>query len=169
MQEIRFWEIYDMIEPFVCPGRSYTHGNLGKGWKELDLVPHHLKITNSGTAAETFNVTIAADHLENSIGAAGYDQITPAYDLSGTCTVASSAQMVGPSLTSCSSNTIYRILTITVPARSQCVIDWNQRLAIGANVFIGTSLHSYKFQTDDFKGSKQATALPVYDNLDLTP
>ncbi|HEV8623591.1 MAG TPA: hypothetical protein VG034_03970, partial [Acidimicrobiia bacterium] len=26
--------------PFVCPDSAYTTGNLGKGWNELDLVPH---------------------------------------------------------------------------------------------------------------------------------
>ena len=27
---------------FICPDSAYTTGNLGKGWNELDLVPHRL-------------------------------------------------------------------------------------------------------------------------------
>ena len=32
----------------ICPDAAYTSGNLGKGWNELDLVPHRVT-TSSGT------------------------------------------------------------------------------------------------------------------------
>src|SRR5688572_11559382 len=31
---------FPALGPFICPDAAYTSGNLGKGWNELDLVPH---------------------------------------------------------------------------------------------------------------------------------
>src|SRR5207245_1581300 len=48
---------------FICPDAAYTTGNLGKGWNELDLVPHRLT-TSAGSQAGTttlYNVFVAAD------------------------------------------------------------------------------------------------------------
>src|SRR5437762_13364503 len=51
---------------FVCPGTAYTTGNLGKGWNELDLVPHRLTTTAGSQAGTTtdYNVIVAADNCK---------------------------------------------------------------------------------------------------------
>ncbi len=38
---------------FICPDAAYTTGNLGKGWNELDLVPHRLTTTSGNQATVT--------------------------------------------------------------------------------------------------------------------
>ena len=56
--------------------RTLTSGNLGKGWNELDLVPHRLT-TDVGTQANAtpdYNVVIAADHQTK--GETGYDVVS---------------------------------------------------------------------------------------------
>ena len=52
---------------FICPDAAYTTGNLGKGWNELDLVPHRLtaKAGNSAPASQTYAVATAADNCEH--------------------------------------------------------------------------------------------------------
>src|SRR5262245_47785680 len=49
---------------FVCPDAAYTTGNLGKGWNELDLVPHRLttQTGNQNGTTTDYNVIVAADH-----------------------------------------------------------------------------------------------------------
>src|SRR4051794_4966741 len=41
---------------FICPATAYTTGNLGKGWNELDLVPHRVTADagNSAPATQTY-------------------------------------------------------------------------------------------------------------------
>jgi hypothetical protein len=68
---------------YICPDvfpdpphqATYTSGELGKGWNELDLVPHRLTtgIGKNGVD-ETFQVAIAADRVTNG-GFNGYDII----------------------------------------------------------------------------------------------
>src|SRR5512135_3325808 len=61
---------------FICPDGAYTNGNLGKGWNELDLVPHRLSAVAGNQAGVTtdYDVYIAADHETN--GHLGYDVIS---------------------------------------------------------------------------------------------
>jgi hypothetical protein len=68
---------YICPEVFAAPPNqaTYTSGELGKGWNELDLVPHRLTATigANGTDA-TYQVGIAADRVTNG-GFNGYDII----------------------------------------------------------------------------------------------
>ena len=49
---------------FVCPDPPYTTGDLGKGWNELDLVPHRLTTSAGNQAGVTtdYDVYVAADY-----------------------------------------------------------------------------------------------------------
>src|SRR5512140_1103721 len=61
---------------FICPDAAYTTGNLGKGWNELDLVPHRLT-TSAGTqggVTTDYDVYVAADYQTS--GKTGYDVIS---------------------------------------------------------------------------------------------
>jgi hypothetical protein len=150
---------------YICPDAPYTGGELGKGWNELDLVPYRLTATAGKKAAnpEIYSVTIAAGYLTNS-GNAGYDVISaPTLNASlsdASCTVPSAGvQTIGPSVTQGQGGdqkTIFRNLTITQNASTQCVYDWYQRLAIGSHLNPGASLHSYFFdksyQNDNYQG-----------------
>src|ERR1051326_1091112 len=54
---------------YICPDAAYTTGNLGKGWNELDLVPHRL-ITSAGQQSgvtTTYDVYVAADNQTSGI------------------------------------------------------------------------------------------------------
>src|SRR5512143_1038822 len=61
---------------FICPDAAYTTGNLGKGWNELDLVPHRLTTSagNQGGVTTDYDVYIAADYQTS--GHLGYDVIS---------------------------------------------------------------------------------------------
>ena len=60
---------------FVCPDAAYTTGNLGKGWNELDLVPHRLttQVGTQAAATTDYNVNVAADYQTG--GKTGYDVV----------------------------------------------------------------------------------------------
>ena len=139
---------------YICPDSAYTGGELGKGWNELDLVPYRLTTTATRRAQspQTYTVTIAAGYLTNS-GNAGYDIISvPTLNASlsdASCSALSAGpQTIGPSVTQGQGGdkkTILRNLTIKQYARSNCVYDWYQRLAMGSHLNAGASLHSYFF------------------------
>src|SRR5258708_21611753 len=61
---------------FICADAAYTSGDLGKGWNELDLVPHRLTTTAGGQsdASTDYDVNLAADY--NTGGKIGYDVLT---------------------------------------------------------------------------------------------
>src|SRR5512136_1248478 len=63
---------------FICPDSAYTTGNLGKGWNELDLVPHRLTTTagNQGGLTTDYDVYVAEDHETS--GHLGYDVMSAA-------------------------------------------------------------------------------------------
>ena len=156
---------------FVCPDSAYTSGNLGKGWNELDLVPHRL-ITARATTSNTpsYNVIVAADNLLN--GFLGYDVILSDVGNSGpgineshagdaSCAATWGAQFVGPGITGGADSTIYRVLTISQNTNTTCYFDYYERLALGAHNYSGSSLQSYKFESADFKGGKFTIPLPV--------
>src|SRR5215210_1560516 len=132
---------------FVCADSSYNAGNLGKGWNELDLVPYRLTVGNSGAGSETFSIAIAADAFE--AGHPGYDvisepEVNALISTSGGagCVVSSGGQQtLAPGIGGIDQS-IYRVLTITVPAGSTCVLDYYERLALGSHLFPGASLHS---------------------------
>lgn len=148
---------------FVCADALYTTGNLGKGWNELDLVPHRATLTagNSAPASQSFDFAVAADNcksfdagssLECANGVAG----VPGYDfISGLTlnTVLSTNGGVG-----CSANSdpmvpevpgeggtavsIFSAVHATQNRNSVCVYDYYERLALGAHLYSGSSLHS---------------------------
>lgn len=153
----------------------YTSGNLGKGWHELDLVPHRLitKNNQNGTNAQ-YNVLIAADNALNSVE--GYDQIfdvqiiTSPSDSLNVFSDPSCSLIVGPQLidqtgtvTGGIDDVIYRELTISQNANTTCVIEWASRLAIGASQFSGSSLQAYMFESEDFTKGKRTVPIPVKD------
>ncbi|WP_417908497.1 hypothetical protein [Candidatus Electronema sp. PJ] len=147
----------------------YVTGNLGKGWNELDLVPHRLIVENSDDNSTTYNVLIAADH--KTAGKTGYDVMTEPEILKSpdtlntfsdsSCTVSASPQSIGGRVTGGADEVIYRILTITQGKKSTCVIDWANRLAVGAAQYPGSSLQSYMFEKDDFSTGKRTVSIPV--------
>ncbi|HEY2939866.1 MAG TPA: hypothetical protein VGJ27_08640 [Gaiellaceae bacterium] len=153
--------------PFVCPDTAYTTGNLGKGWNELDLVPHRLT-TQAGTQAGTttsYNVVIAADYF-NGGTKFGYDIISApvvnAAKSDSSCSVTATAQAISVAgVTGGAQQTIYRTLSIDQDPGTTCVFDYYQRLALGAHNFSGSSLQSYMFEKDDFSTGKRTLSIPV--------
>lgn len=126
----------------VCPNADYTTGNLGKGWNELDLVPHRLT-TDLGTqsdATTAYDLRITADYKSGS--ATGYDVITvPVVNVAlsdPSCTITAGAQQ-----TSADQTEIFRAIHITQDKGTTCVFDWVERLALGAHLYPGSSLHSH--------------------------
>jgi hypothetical protein len=129
---------------FVCADTSYNEGNLGKGWNELDLVPHRLTVGNSGSSSETFSVVITADAFD--AGHPGYDVISvpvinDALSDPGCVVTAGPQTTLSPGVGGIDES-IYRLLTITAPADGTCVLDYYERLALGSHLFPGSSLHS---------------------------
>lgn len=137
---------------FVCADSDYTHGNLGKNWNELDLVPHRL--TANAGPAQTYAVAIAADNRNFGPppGYAGYDAISvPVVNTAlstGTCSVTAGAQSLLTPGQGGAETSIYRILTVTQGAGSHCVFDYYERLAIGSHLYPGSSLHSNLLNQD---------------------
>jgi hypothetical protein len=156
---------------FVCPDADYTSGNLGKGWNELDLVPHRLITARASQSnTQSYNVIVAADYSLS--GNLGYDVIFSDVGASGpgineshagdaSCSATWGAQQVGPGITGGADSTVYRIVTITQNANTTCYIDYYERLALGAAQYSGSSLQSYKFESGDFKTGKFTIPLPV--------
>lgn len=147
------WVLED--EGFLCAGLSsdgtwfdaYTSGNLGKTWNELDLVPYRLT-TDAGRSApaqQTYDVNITADGEE--VGFPGYDVITaPVLNQTlseGLCSLDNvSPQLLLDPGVGGTDKSIARTLTITQGQNSVCVFDYVERLALGSNMFPGSSLHS---------------------------
>ena len=131
----------DFIEAtLTCTEPGYTPGNLGKEWAELDRVPHRLTASN-GNGAQTYDINISADYLRT--GTIGYDIISVPTLKSGPCTFVVSDQFVAGGQAGGADSTISRTLTITQPAGSTCVFDYNMRLALGSSGYSGSSLHAY--------------------------
>lgn len=133
---------------FICPDAAYTTGNLGKGWNELDLVPHRVTLRN-GTGAQTYTFVVAGDYVNNAGTAVGWDVISPltknaALSDASCPAVTSGAMTITPSGSGVggADQTIYRMVTIDQPAGATCVYDYYQRLALGAHLFSGSSLQS---------------------------
>lgn len=135
--------LFPATGPFVCADSFYTTGNLGKGWNELDLVPHRLTTTagNQDTVTTTYTIAIVADASRD--GVPGYDFISvPVPEDPSTCSIsAGSLQTVTPGFGGADSS-IYRLVTITQAPGTTCVFDYYQRLAIGSSEFSGSSLQS---------------------------
>jgi len=144
---------------FICPDAAYTTGNLGKGWSELDLVPHRItaQAGNSAPTSQTYTIAIAADNCDGDTGTsyncADGSHRTPGYDVmsipvrngalsNASCPMtvedpAEARTKVGGTAVS-----IARKLTITQARNTTCVYDYYERLALGSHLFPGSSLHS---------------------------
>src|SRR4051812_3730010 len=64
--------------PFVCANTSYTTGNLGKFWNELDLVPHRLTANTGTDNSAGYSVALTADYLDGNCNAFLSNGDTPA-------------------------------------------------------------------------------------------
>jgi hypothetical protein len=158
---------------FICPDGDYTTGNLGKGWNELDLVPHRLttSLGSQATATTDYNIIIAADNSENASGTPeGYDFISVpqvnAAKSDSSCAVTfvgDQAEEIG--LTGGVYDGIYRIIGIHQDKGTTCVFDWVKRLSITAADFSGSSLQAYKFDAADFNTGKKTVPIPVGEVL----
>ena len=157
---------------FICADSAYTTGDLGKGWNELDLVPHRLT-TNSGNqsdASTDYDVNLAADY--NTSGNIGYDvlalfQVDPNPALSDPlCSISTVGgnQFAGTPTNPFGGGTdvaIYQQVHIHQPKNTTCVFDWVERLALGSHLYPGSSLQSYLALTADLSGSKKTVSIPV--------
>lgn len=135
----------------ICPDTAYTTGNLGKGWSELDLVPHRVtaQTGTGGTVPEsqTYTLAVVADYQNGNPAVLGYDFLTPIVLNTVNSTPGCNAPVVGaqtlaiPGLGGITKS-VYRTLTVTQTRGKTCVYDYDARLAIGSHFFPGASLHS---------------------------
>jgi hypothetical protein len=134
---------------FICPDADYTTGNLGKNWAELDLVPFRVIVDagNSAPATSTFSFAVAVDNTDN--GITGFDVLSAPELNTALSDPACTAPTVG-SQTSANGQ-LLRLVTITIPKNTTCVYDYYARLAIGAHLYPGSSLHANL--ADDLTGS----------------
>jgi hypothetical protein len=158
---------------FVCADAAYTTGNLGKGWNELDLVPHRLttQVGTQATATTDFSVIVAGDYQTS--GRVGWDVISvPTVNAvsDGSC----SLTYVGPQSTEGTAQNpfgggtdvaIYRQWNIHQNKGTTCVFDYVQRLSLGAHLWPGSSLQSYMFLSQDFSTGKKTISIPVNEVL----
>jgi hypothetical protein len=161
---------------FVCPDAAYTTGNLGKGWNELDLVPHRLTTSagNQKGVTTLYDVYVAADTQTG--GRIGYDVVSApvvnAAKSDASCAVAAFDEATQGSATQPFGGGTdvvrYRQLEITQNANTTCVFDYYQRLALGSHLYPGSSLQSYMFQSAGLSGSKKTISIPVNQILPQT-
>ena len=159
---------------FVCPDAAYTTGNLGKGWNELDLVPHRLTTTlgSQTTATTDYNVYVAGDGITN--GKLGWDVVSVPVVNTAKSDASCSVSPVGGQLTlgdatnpfgGGTDTVIYRQLAIHQAKGTTCVFDYYERLALGAHLYPGSSLQSYLAVQEGLSGSKKTISIPVNEIL----
>ncbi|KHT64203.1 hypothetical protein RJ45_08000 [Photobacterium gaetbulicola] len=166
---------YTCQDPNALGGADtpYTSGNLGKGWDELDLVPFRLIAVNGDSAGVvTYDIRVAADNQDN--GNAGYDQIVDVQIIGGgldndfsdaSCTLVSvGAPVVTNQVTGGADDVVYRELRISQGPNTTCVIDWANRLAIGASQYPGSSLQAYIFEQEGFQQGRRTITIDVDEN-----
>lgn len=127
---------------------SYTDGNLGKEWEELDEVPHRIGSDSSGAAGpETYRIVIGGDNLINPATTpptVGYDRIT-VFDLvpefsDASCSISLiGGNQFGDFGIGGADTQVVQVIEITQDANTQCVIDATYRLAIGSSLVSGSS------------------------------
>ncbi len=151
---------FPQMGPFVCPDGDYTTGNLGKGWNELDFVPHRVWLKNAKEVSQSYRFVVASDNMAKMDTALGWDGIS--------LLTLNPALSTGADPASCPVNptgtddplasllwtpdgdgvggayiTLYRYVDIVdQPANTTCVYDYYQRLAVGSHEFSGSSLQS---------------------------
>ena len=131
---------------YICTDAAYGGGNLGKGWNELDLVPFRLTESagNAAPATQTYATAVALDAEDS--GHPGFDVLTiPTLNTTlsdSSCILSSGNQITKTPGFGGTDVTIARVLTITQDSSTNCVIDFDGRLAVGAHLFPGSSLHA---------------------------
>jgi hypothetical protein len=135
----------DGNDRFLCPNAAYTTGNLGKGWNELDLVPHRLTLQAGGNApaTQTYTMAVAVDNFDTQ---PGYDRMS-AFTLnttlsSGSCLITSSPPRTVTPGVGGTDTSLVRDITVTQSRNSTCVFDFYARLAIDSHLYPGASLHA---------------------------
>ncbi len=138
---------YNPPSSIICPDASYTTGNLGKGWNELDLVPHRITVGTgqSAPASQTFAFAVAVDSFDG--GHPGYDVLSTLTLNTSLSSAACTAGTVGPQSTLSpgvggTDVSLYRIVTLTQAKNLTCVYDFYARLALGSHLYPGSSLHA---------------------------
>lgn len=130
---------------FICPDSYYTTGNLGKIWNELDLVPYRVTTDagNSAPASQTYTIAVVLDSEDD--GAPGYDVLSePVINdalSDDQCEVSVGSELLTGNFGGIDESR-YRLLTITQPRNTTCVLDYYGRLALGSHLFPGSSLHA---------------------------
>ena len=134
---------------FICPDADYTTGNLGKNWSELDLVPFRVTVgaSNSAPSSSTFSFAVAVDNTDG--GKTGFDVLSAPVLNTALSDASCSAPTVGAQTTA--NGQLLRLVTITIQQNTDCVYDYYARLAIGAHLWPGSSLHANL--ADDLTGS----------------
>ncbi|HJQ49621.1 MAG TPA: hypothetical protein VJ838_03830, partial [Gaiellaceae bacterium] len=134
---------------FICPDADYTTGNLGKNWSELDLVPLRVTVSasNSAPSSSTFSFAVAVDNTNS--GVVGFDVLSAPVLNTSLSAASCSAATVGSQTTA--NSQLLRLVTVTVSQNTNCVYDYYARLAIGAHLYPGSSLHANL--ADDLTGS----------------
>jgi hypothetical protein len=150
---------------FICDDADYQNGNLGKGWNELDLVPHRLQTDLGTQAAATtdYNMYAAADYQAGATPRPGYDFISD-LQVNSALSDASCSISTGTATTTSGGGTLVilsRLLTIHQAKGTSCFFDYYQRLALGSHLFPGASLQSYAFSKADRSGANGTLSLPV--------
>lgn len=147
----------DTVPTYVCDYSdqepTYTTGNLGKGWAELDYVPHRVTVVNqSTTETGNFVFTVGGDfRVKNNESIFGWDQITELVldpELSNDICKQNAGEttqelfIAKPGVGGVVS-TLYRQVEVNnlLPG-AVCVAHYNARLAIGSRYYTGSSLQS---------------------------
>ena len=158
--------------------KDFYSGNAGGGWNELDLVPFRLTVsaTNAAPASQTYTIGVALDAVKN--GTPGFDFLTPVSKNTALSTSGCGTVVSGPELTKSPgfgsvSTSRYRLVTITQAKGSDCVLDFNGRLAVGSHLFPGASLHGNS-TNEGVTNTNQDRSIPVNEiqpqsiNKDMT-
>jgi hypothetical protein len=130
---------------YICPDAQYSDGNLGKNWNELDLVPHRVLISAGSNPDSTYHFQVEGDNkVFGSPDKIGYDFISAAPEqVLGGCTVSFGSLLTRGTGTNNDPVIMYRDVTVTnQQANTTCQINYYMRLALGAHLWPGSSLHS---------------------------
>ncbi|HET6817391.1 MAG TPA: DUF5979 domain-containing protein [Mycobacteriales bacterium] len=153
---------------------TYTTGDLGKNWSELDFVPHRLTLQNNGPD-QTFTIQLAADNMLN--GKLGYDLIKPGWDstyttqprgaFEGSCGNGTTTPSIDSSDTPKNGivggvdTTLTRGVTLTMSHGDVCYVNFEVRLGIGSHLYSGSSLQTQVLNGDYTSLGQRTVSIPV--------
>jgi len=158
---------------YVCDDASYTPGNLGKEWHELDLVPFRLTVDNSG-ANGSIEFRVGGDFdASTTAGPIGWDYVTNIIldeDATGGdyAACASATLTVSNPVKDDIGSHIYRELSLSgLSDGITCVYSYDLRLALGSSSRPGSSLHNYLADAGGESIGNKTVPLPVVDKEEL--